>query len=248
MIMDELCVVKKNGRRIRGTAFIPEKSGARYPAVIFSHGLWCSQKDFWYFGYRFPEIGAAGIFFDFCGGSPEGSSDGSMEKMTPFTEEEDLLEVIAYLRRLDYIDPDRVVLMGESMGGLVSAMAGASLKDGIRGLCLWYPAFSVHEVFSGSVASANDVTGSYPSYASLRAACAGMDPYACASGYGGPVLIIQGDEDLLVPMRFQEKARSMYTDAELFVLHGAGHGFDGKQDTEAIDASVRFVRKALQLQ
>lgn len=65
--------------------------------------------------------------------------------MTVGTECEDLETVIDCVKELDYVDPGRIFLQGESMGGLVSALVAARRPENIRAQVLWYPAFVVPE-------------------------------------------------------------------------------------------------------
>ena len=79
--------------------------------------------------------------FDFCGGSPGSRSDGTTLEMSIFTEQADLEAVLAMAQGLDFVDLDRIFLLGTSQGGAVSAITAAEHADEIRGLILLYPAF-----------------------------------------------------------------------------------------------------------
>lgn len=79
--------------------------------------------------------------FDFCGGSPGSRSDGTTLELSVFTEQADLEAILAMAQGLDFVDPDRIFLLGTSQGGAVSAITAAEHADEIRGLILLYPAF-----------------------------------------------------------------------------------------------------------
>ncbi|NJM55218.1 MAG: prolyl oligopeptidase family serine peptidase, partial [Verrucomicrobiae bacterium] len=62
-------------------------------------------------------------------------------------------------------------------------------------------------------------------------------PITYVSKGDAPILIVHGDEDPLVPLQqsadFLAKLKKAGVDAELHVVKGAGHGFQGAQGTEA---------------
>ena len=48
--------------------------------------------------------------------------------------------------------------------------------------------------------------------------------------FRGPVLIIHGDEDEVVPYSYAEEANKLYNNATLVPVHGADHCFNGHLD------------------
>lgn len=53
-----------------------------------------------------------------------------------------------------------------------------------------------------------------------------MYPLDMIGAYEGPVLILHGDKDELVPLYYSQEALKEYKNAELIVLEGQKHGFD----------------------
>jgi dienelactone hydrolase len=135
----------REGRLLKGLLFEPDTYGndGKYPLVIFSHGLGASFKDIRHHGPGIAESGIACLFFDFYGGGDLSESGGSMKDMSVLTEKEDLLAVLDFALSLPRTDISRIFLMGESQGGLVSAMCAAGRPCQVKGLLLWYPAFSI---------------------------------------------------------------------------------------------------------
>ncbi|MBQ4304645.1 MAG: alpha/beta hydrolase, partial [Lachnospiraceae bacterium] len=125
--MIRLEIPAREGRLLRGLLFEPDTYGndGKYPLVIFSHGLGASFKDIRHHGQGIADCGIACLFFDFYGGGALSESGGSMEDMSVLTEKEDLLAVLDYVLSLPGADRSRIFLMGESQGGLVSAMCAA---------------------------------------------------------------------------------------------------------------------------
>ena len=171
----------------------------------------------------------------------ESLSDGRMLDMTVGSECEDLKTVLAGVKELDCVDHDRIFLMGESMGGLVSALVAAQCPDEIRGMVLWYPAFSIPEdARKRYEAGKTDVFGIKLGKAFDEEAME-MDVYGTLPRFRRPVLLIHGDKDPIVPLAVSEKAVSGYEDARLIVISGAGHGYEGADSAAAREHSVAFI-------
>lgn len=242
IMTEEMTFVRKDGKRIRGRIYLPERQGEKLPIVIFCHGFGSNYRELMHHGEGFAEAGICCLFFDFCGGGPESFSDGGFEEMTVSTECEDLETVIGCVKALDYVDPRRVFLQGESMGGLVSAMAAARRPEDIRALALWYPAFVIPEgARKRYEAGEREVFGLRLGEAFDREA-KDIDIYGILPAYRGPVLMIHGDQDEIVPLCYSERALSVYGDARLIVIPGAGHGYDGADSAAARKYSIDFLR------
>lgn len=241
MKREEMTFVKKDGKTIRGCIYLPERTVQRFPLVIFCHGFGSNFRELMHHGEGFVEAGICCLFFDFCGGGPESLSDGAFEEMTVGTECEDLETVIGCVKELDYVDPKRIFLQGESMGGLVSALVAARRPEDIRALVLWYPAFGIPEgARKRYEAGEREVFGLRLGEAFDREAME-IDVYGRIPAYRGPVLIIHGDQDPVVPLSYSQKALAVYGDAGLTVIPGAGHGYDGADSVTAREHSIRFV-------
>ena len=70
-----------------------------------------------------------------------------------------------------------------------------------------------------------------------------FDFYDLIGAYTGPVLILHGDKDPIVPLRYSQRAAEVFPNAELIVMPGQGHGFMGKARTEAMGKETDFFRK-----
>ena len=118
----------REGLRILGTEFRPD-TGERLPIAIVSHEFMCNRLFTARYALMFAKLGFAAFCFDFCGGCIVGASGGRTTDMSVMTEMKDLKAVIDYAESLPYTDADRLVLMGCSQGGLVSALTAAELGD-----------------------------------------------------------------------------------------------------------------------
>jgi pimeloyl-ACP methyl ester carboxylesterase len=70
-----------------------------------------------------------------------------------------------------------------------------------------------------------------------------MDVYTEIAKDEKQILILQGTEDDLVSPEHSKKVNGIYKNSELFLIEGAGHGFDGKQFDEAITHIVDYLEK-----
>lgn len=143
--------VDKNGMDIYGVIHIPTGIEEKMPAIILSHELGATLDRVKGYGEALAKAGYVTCCFDFCGGGRNSRSDGEMLDMSVLTEKADLEAVLNEVKKLDFVDTDSIYLMGNSQGGLVTAMTASEHKDEIRAIILIYPAFSiyddVHEMF-----------------------------------------------------------------------------------------------------
>ena len=226
---------------IRGLIYRPDAEG-KFPIAIFSHGFGSNYRELMHHGSGYAESGIVCVFFDFCGGGMESTSDGTMQEMTVMTEAADLVAVVESVKCFSYVDPDAIYLQGESQGGFVSAIVGRAYTEDIKGLILWYPAFVIPDDSKRRLESGDmDVFGLKlsPDYNKVAA---DIDVKDLQTGFGKPVLILHGNKDDVVPTEYSRTAAVNYGYATLKEIKGAGHGFDGKDSDMAREASIAFIR------
>lgn len=207
-------------------------SASALPCVILSHSSSMTHESMKSYSAFFAEQGYAAYAFDFCGGSQKSKSDGNPNDMTIFTEVSDLEAVLKTMQSLSYIDKNRIYLFGTSQGGLVSALAANEHPSEIKGLILLYPGFSIPEQVNtfasgGKLASALSSLYGQSGQAYLDTLI-GYDAYEHIANFTGPVLIIHGTADFIVPIKYSEKAVATYQNAQLKVIQGASHGFNAE--------------------
>lgn len=218
------------------------------PLVIKCHGFGSSHV--WSLDYAdyFVKGGYAVFSLDFCGGGLMSRSDGTMLEMSVLTEAVDLNAVIDFFRN-DSRFTD-FFLRGESQGGFVASYVAASRPEEIAGLILEYPAY----VLQDDAKRRQRADGSFPEVSTLLGMLIGhvysedvtsFDIYEHMAAYMGPVLILHGDQDKLVPMRYSERAVKAFQNAELIVMPGQGHGFRGSGREEAKEKELAFMNALL---
>ena len=232
---------KQDGTLISGRVFRPDDDNSTFPTVIFSHGFGSCYRELMHHGSGFAHNGIICIFFDFCGGGPDSESDKEMLDMTLETEVDDLISVINHAILMPYVDTKKLYLVGESMGGMVSAMVARRLRSMIKGLILWYPAFVVVDDAKERIKQGITEVMGISISKQFDPIAASLDLNDIQSGYLKPVLIIHGDKDEIVPIRYSEMAKNTYPDASLITIRDAGHGFDGSDSDMARNESIAFI-------
>jgi dienelactone hydrolase len=240
---------------LRGIEFRPE--GDNLPIAIVSHGFLANLSTTKGYAQQLAQWGYAAYCFDFCGGCVKGSSDGSLVNMTVFTEVEDLKAVLAYVKSLPYVDPSRIVLMGCSQGGFVSALTAAQLQEEISQLVLFYPALCIpDDARSGKMMFFQFDPTNIPQDMHWGPLTLGgnyaktvidTDPFAAIAPYQGPVLIVHGTADKIVKLPYAQRAWEAYEATrpdrcQLITLEGATHGFDRKADEDALPLVREFLQ------
>ena len=176
--------------------------------------------------------GIASIRFDFNG---HGESDGDFVNMTVPSEIEDAKRVYEYVKSLDYVDS--VSVIGHSQGAVVTGMLAGELgADKIHSIVLLAPAAVIREdtirgLFLGIPFDAENPPESLelrPSYSLGREyllTAQTLQIYQTSKNYTGPVCLIHGTADRLVPYSYSEIYDMLYSNSELYLIKGAEHQF-----------------------
>ncbi|MBD5560139.1 MAG: alpha/beta hydrolase [Clostridia bacterium] len=228
-----------------GKLYTPVGPGP-WPLVICSHGFTGTYENLVSTCEMLTQIGVAGLCFDFRNGTGSLSS-GDFLKMSVETEVMDLTLLTSYCQHLPVIRPDKIVLLGHSQGGLVSALTAARHPDAAAGLILVYPAFSIVDDVHSRFPDRDHLPDTY----SVLGATVGrpfaediwdLDVYSEIAAYRKPVLIMHGTDDEIVDISCSERAAGIYSQATFIPIEGAGHGFRG----DALQKSFAAIRKYLQ--
>ncbi|MCQ2510712.1 MAG: alpha/beta hydrolase, partial [Lachnospiraceae bacterium] len=233
----------QNGEfKIYGAAYVPD-TDKTVPLVIFSHELGNDHTSGEQYAERLAEAGYAAYVFDFCGGTVGGNkSDGNNKGMSVLTEASDLEAVLEAAKAWDFVDPDKIVLLGGSMGGLVTTVVGSGHQDEIAGMILMYPALSA-KVDSGTERYKTE--DEVPEDVSLFGGWIHVgknfitdlwqvDFDQLLSSYEGHMLLLHGDKDGTVPISWSENAAKIIPDCEFHVIKNGGHEFFGQPFEDAM--------------
>ncbi|WP_330286115.1 alpha/beta hydrolase [Streptomyces sp. NBC_00576] len=246
------------GMTLRSTVHIPEgPTGTRWPTVVFVHGFTSNRielPNFVAMSRLLEAHGIASVRFDLSG---HGESDGDFFDVTITGEIAETRAVLQTVRTFDFVDPERIGLVGMSMGGVVAGIVAAE-EPGIVALCLWSPAaVAPFEIGSGylkgrrlapEIAEKGYVdTDGHRMSPALVEDIAGLDVYGRSSGYAGPVHILHGDKDDIGPIEYVRRYLDHYDgDAHLEIVEGADHAWGSvPHRTTLHQSTLRFLREHL---
>lgn len=235
---------------IYGVAYVPNAK-EKAPLVIFSHELGNSHTAGERYAERLAEAGYAAYVFDFRGGTVGGNkSDGSNVGMSVMTEASDLEAVLDAAAGWDFVDPDRIVLLGGSQGAVVTSVAGTRNADKIAGMMLMYPPFAIpddmHAMFSSkeSVPEEFDLFGGWIRVGRNYATDVwDLDCYRNLAGYAGDVLLLHGDRDTTVDIAISKRAAEVIPSCEFHTIAGGGHEFFGPQFEDAMGHILSYMER-----
>lgn len=226
------------------------------PMVILMHGIFSSKNivPIPALARALAKEGIASICFDFGG---HWKSEGQMQEMTVGKEIEDALAMWEYAKSLPYVSS--IGLLGHSQGGVVASMTAgilASRDESPAVLVLIAPGSVIQDACKGGrFFGAEFNPADPPEYVK----CFGvmklgreyilttqeLDIYGTAKAYTGPVRLIHGSKDTIVPMSCSEKFVETYTqDAELIVVEGENHMITRKLRT-VVSNAVSFLASQL---
>ena len=236
------------GRRIYGKLYLP--LGVERPRLlIYAHEIACTHARARVFAERLAPLGLAVFAPDFRGGGDHCKSDGRTEDMTVLGEVEDLETVFDAALGWDFADGSRPALIGASQGGFVSAIYAGRHPERVSVLTLLYPAYGIPDEmrrYSASVTHIPEKCKYDDMFWIGRRYITEMldyDPYGEAVAYPGPVLIMRGHEDKLIPLGYSKRARALFADCELRVFPSAGHLFKGADLERAAEMTEEFLRR-----
>ena len=236
--------VEREGKRIY--SLIRTEGEDKRPALILSHGYGGDSRGEEGFARYFAERGFLTCALDFSGGGRGSRSDGETWEMSPLTEVRDLSAVINGIKNLPWADSGKIFLLGESQGGFVSSVAAAERPTDIAGLIALFPAYVLQDDSKKRAPDLDrlpermEVMGLTLGPVYHRDALS-FDVYDLLPRYPGPVLLMHGTEDTLVPIRYSERAEKTFPNARLVRVEGAGHGFWGDFWLPAAQEIERFL-------
>jgi uncharacterized protein len=194
--------IPTGGVEVNGIAYVPTGSGP-HPTLVLCHGLPGNEKNL-DIAQAARRAGWVAVTFNYRGswGSPGSFSfTGNIQ---------DAKAVLAYLREPTHahalrIDPQRIVIAGHSMGGLVAAKVGAS-DAGLAGTILisaWDPARATpHDarlkMMAGDMETLAGVTAQSMT-ADVEAHASELSLLATAAGLAHHPLLVLSSDDGLAP-------------------------------------------------
>ncbi len=240
--------IENGERRIFGVLHQPKDAKGKRPLVIISHGFNGTH----HFGQNYfeplAEMGFQTFSFDFPCGSVNSRSDNNTMNMSVFDEKNDLKALVEYFKKQKYVDASRIVLIGESQGGLVTALTAAELPKAVSEVVLVYPALCIPDNWNERYPKEEMIPDTtlmwnVPLGKRYFQEVRPLKVFEQIGKYQKPVLIVQGDKDPVVSMKDSERAVQLYKNARLHVIPGAGHGFKPEELKQSIEQIRLFLNQ-----
>ena len=228
--------------RLACTEEAPDAAGAQPPVAILCHGF-AARKESPLFDALSEALRARGVAvarFDFNG---HGESDGEFRDMTVSNEVLDAKTVVDFYRD---VRNARVALVGHSQGAVVAALAASELgAENVETLALLAPAAVLREdALRGRIFDAvfdpldppetvPVADGSLELGRDYILGAQQTDPYSAVAAYAGPLLVVHGRGDTVVPWTYGERFVSGRLGGRFTLLPKADHAFSGVEKAVA---------------
>ncbi len=250
--------VTNGDRAVPATVVIPEGEGP-FPAVVMNHGHGGGRNEgggFARLADALAEAGIATIRMDFAGvgDSKAPWTDQSLSSMVS-----DSNASLAYLLANYPVDPDRVGILGYSMGGRVALTIAQSPDSTYKAVGLLAPSANPGEglitLLAGGEAEAEtlyaqaqgekgyaDYTTQYGQQQQLSLAwfdeMRASSPLDGIDAYQGPMLVVHGDKDEVIPPAQNEAVVAAYPTASILLVPEADHGYGFYSDQPEVSSAV----------
>ena len=255
------------GVSLRLDARIPDGHGPFPVAILVHGGAWVAGDRRVSVMPLFQTLSDAriatfSISYRLAGPGPEGfkMSKDVAQMLTLGTAIDDVRTAVAYVRAhaAEYrVDPDRVVLIGESAGAQLASMAALRpvTKGAIRGVVAFYGPSNLVKLVQTSVLIPDNIRRSLQGSALETMLFAGLrelSPVTWVSKDAPPFLLIHGTSDMVVPFtqspEFCDRLREAGGRCEVLAVNGGQHGlrrWEAAGQTDYKDPMLRWLQRTL---
>ncbi len=231
---------------VPGTLTAPgDVEGKKLPAVVMLHGTG-SNRDEAGNGYAMaaPAMATSDIVtlrIDFMG---NGESEADYTDYNYTSANLDAKAAADYLAGLDYVDPDKIAVMGWSQGGTNALLAAAEYPETFKAVITWSGALDLTTMFDSFSKAYNTAkrSGSYEMTFDWRdplqvgerwfKEVQETDVLRAIKNLKAPVLAINGDKDDVVPMDNAAAIAEAVKNGRSYIVEGADHTYNVFTETE----------------
>jgi dipeptidyl aminopeptidase/acylaminoacyl peptidase len=247
--MEKQLTLQHDDLELRATLHYPTGDrdvSAKHPAIVICHGFIGSRVGVdRLFVKAARTLAAQGSFvlrFDY-GGCGESNGDyGSLgfDSMIDQTR-----TAIDYVHGMDCVDPDRIVLLGHSLGGAVALMTAVKDKR-VKRLVMWsavgYPFNDIVRIvgrsgYDEAVKKGSTDHAGFGLRPVFFESLMQHQPFQSATRFGGEVLLVHGTSDELIPVDYSFLYQKVFwtrseglCDKE--IIFQAGHTYSSKSHQE----------------
>lgn len=242
--------VERGGLSLYGILEKPDLE--KCPVVIMHHGFGGCIKNgedsiFTALSERLLKSGIASIRFDFGG---RGRSGGKYKDVNLFTEINDAIAVLEYVKKLDFVT--EVYILGHSQGGVVGGMVAGYYADIVRKLVLLAPAAVLKEdAQRGRCFDANYDTNHIPDTVTVCGKEMGghffriaksLPIYEVTGQFTNPALIVGGMQDRVVSFKSLKKYEDVLENGRLLIYPQIDHGMAGAEREDMLKEIISFLK------
>lgn len=249
--------VMNGARAVPATVVIPDGDGP-FPAVVMNHGHGGGRQEGGGFARLAKALADAGILtirMDFPGNgdSKESFTEGYLSNMIS-----DSNASLAYMLENYPVDAGKLGILGYSMGGRIALTIAGSPDNPYKAVGLLAPSanwgeellqgfFGGPEEYARLYAEAStdkgyaDYTTQYGQEQKLSKTwfdeLIASKPLDAIGAYKGPMLVVHGDKDVVVPAAVNEAVVAAYPKASIVLVPEADHGYgfySGQPDVSAL--------------
>jgi dipeptidyl aminopeptidase/acylaminoacyl peptidase len=250
--------VMNGARAVPATVVIPDGEGP-FPAVVMNHGHGGGRQEGGGFGRLAKALADAGILtirmdFPGTGDSKESFTEGYLSNMIS-----DSNASLAYLLANYPADPDRLGILGYSMGGRIALTIGETADNPYKAMGLLAPSANAGKglllFFAGSEAEYErlyaeastdkgyaDYTTQYGQEQKLSKQwfdeLLASSPLDTISAYKGAMLVVHGDKDTVIKPEENAAVVAAYPAASIVLVPEADHGYGFYSDQPEVSALV----------
>jgi dipeptidyl aminopeptidase/acylaminoacyl peptidase len=242
---------------VSGVLLRPRGKGP-FPAVVLNHGhiepsIYVTGQGLMREQDFLARAGFVVLHTDYRGhAASDPASDQSIETRLGYTR--DTINAVQSVKRLRYVDPDKVAMLGRSMGGGVTLNALVVKPGLVRAAVVFAPVSSdfVDNFNRWTVAERPEAAAAtYRRYGTPRQQPAfyrGLSARTYFDRITEPVLIHHGTDDESCPVRWSHATQRLLeragVDSRLDIYQGEHHAF-GPQWPLSMERTVRFLRRQL---
>ncbi len=257
---EQAVTITNEGQTMRGMLHLPTTPGP-HPAVLLLHGFTGDKTGphrlFVHATRALAAAGIAALRFDMRG---SGESEGEFQDVTIATELSDAQAALDWLTARPEVDPQRVGLLGLSLGGLLASILAGRNASRIQGLAYWSAAANA-EVFMHTANRTAEKSGvstgslmdqlltqgyimvwSYPVGLQMIQTFFQQEPLDELRPYSGKAIIIHNTSDPTVPAsQASVYAKHFDSRATVHLLDDNTHTFDTPPiERQAIQLTVEW--------